>query len=442
MKNEFVRTGLFVAAAIVAIGAANYIEPEAAKSEIFSDTGETFFPEFRDVMAVKAIEVVDYDEADAVARPLKVEFRKNRWVLTSHSDYPAEAKDRMAKTAAALIDLKKDQAVSDRWEDHAGYGVIDPLDTKNPSLQGRGKRITLKDAGNTTLAELIIGKAAPNKAGYRYVRLPGQKRTYAIKTEVDASARFEDWVESNLLRATPADIVKMTLNAYQIDEQFGRLVNLQRTVMEKDKPSWNDQARTTAAALASLRVVGARPKPPQLAEQLKTGQLALTLETVMSLRQRGFHITPNGQLLSNEGELGVETAQGLIYTLRFGEVVSDSTAVSAASVAKPRENRYLFVTVGAKNPDKEPQAKALTAKFADWYYVISGADFAKLHPGRREQSKVVAPPGLPPGFPAEMMQRERPQAMPGQPGMQGPARPPVQGPALPPGAAPRPQPQD
>jgi len=69
MSNEFARTGMFLLAAIVAVGAAFYVEPESAKSEIFSDTGETFFPSFRDVTAVKAIEVVDYDEADAVARP-------------------------------------------------------------------------------------------------------------------------------------------------------------------------------------------------------------------------------------------------------------------------------------------------------------------------------------------------------------------------------------
>lgn len=414
MRNELARTGLFLLAAIVAVGAALYVEPESAKSEIFSDTGETFFPNFRDVTAVKAIEVVDYDEADAVARPLKVEFRKGRWVLSSHSDYPAEARDRMAKTAAALVDLKKDQAASDRWEDHAAFGVIDPMDAKNPSLQGRGKRVTLKDGGNVTLADIVMGKPVPGRAGYRYVRLPGQKRTYAIKTEADPSARFEDWVESNLLGASSNRIARMTLNSYQVDQQFGRLSNLQRTVMEKDKPSWNDRAKAMAATLASLRVIGARPKPPELAAQLKSRQLSLTIDTVMSLRQRGYFITPMGQLLSNEGELIVETEQGLVYTLRFGGVVSDSTAVTAAAVAKPRENRYLFVTVSSKSPDSEQLAKSLDSKFADWYYVITEADFGKLHPGRRERAKAEAS-APPPGFPP----------MP-------PPRVPVQGPAPPP----------
>jgi hypothetical protein len=392
MNNEFLRTALFAAAALLAVALAAYVEPQSPRSEIFSDAGEAFFPNFRDIMAVKAIEVVDYDEADAVARPLKVEFRRNRWVLASHSDYPAEARERLAKTAAALLDLKKEQPVSDRWEDHATYSVIDPLDTKNPSLQGRGKRVTLRDAGGVTLAEIILGKPVPAKDGYRYVRLPGQKRTYSIKIDADPSARFEDWVESNLLRASPADIAKITLISYQIDEQFGRLANLQRVVMEKDKPSWNEQARSIAATLASLRVVGARPKPQQLAEQLKTRQLTLSLDTVMSLRQRGFFITPAGQLLSNEGELIVETAQGLVYNLRFGEIVSDSTSISAATVAKPRENRYLFVTASSRKPESEQVARNLDAKFADWYYIISGTDFAKLNPIRQQRAKAQPTP--------------------------------------------------
>ena len=376
--NELTRTGLFIAGAAALIAAAGWVRPDAASSAIYSDTGEQFFPSFRNVDAVKAIEVVDYDEAEAVARPLKVEFRKNRWLLTSHGDYPAEARDRLGRTAAALLGIKKDIPATDRVEDHVKFGVLDPLDAKNPSLQGRGKRITLRDAGGATLAELVLGLAVKDKPGYRYVRLPGQKRVYAVKTEADPSAQFADWVEPNLLRVSPAGIVKMTLNSYQIDEQMGRIANLQRTTYERGQPSWTPQAQAIANALASLRVTGAKPKPKELADQLRAGELALTIDTVMSLRQRGFFIAPNGLLLSNEGELIAETAQGLQYAVRFGELATDSGAASA----KPRENRYAFITISSRKPETTEAAQALTAKFADWYYIISGADFARLHPAR------------------------------------------------------------
>ncbi|MGH9674925.1 MAG: DUF4340 domain-containing protein [Bryobacteraceae bacterium] len=376
MKSERLKTLLIAGFAVALVAAAAWIEPEAYRPEIFSDQGQPFFEKFRDVMAVKAIEVVDYDETQAVARPLKVEFRKGRWVMTSHNDYPADARDRLAKTAAELVDLKKDIVVSERVDEHAKYGVIDPLDAKNASLTGRGKRLTLRDAQGAPLVQLVLGSPVKERAGYRYVRLPGEKRVYAVQTGADPSARFEDWVEGNLLRLSAASVRKLTLNSYSIDETAGRLMNMQRVVITRgEKDDWRveppgkpsaAEVRSMVAALASLRVSGARPKPDELARQLKTRQLQMTLETVMSLRQRGFFITPDGRLLAKEGEIQVETENGWIYSLRFGEVVS--------ATGKEGEDRYLFVTV--TSPD--PAAQALDARFADWYYVVSGADFAKL----------------------------------------------------------------
>ena len=81
-------------------------------------------------------------------------------------------------------------------------GVIDPLDTKVTSLKGRGKRVTLKDEKGRVLADFIIGNAVPGQENQRYVRVPGQKRTYKVNVDVDLSARFNDWIETNLLQLT------------------------------------------------------------------------------------------------------------------------------------------------------------------------------------------------------------------------------------------------
>jgi hypothetical protein len=50
-------------------------------------------------------------------------------------------------------------------------------------------------------------------------------------------------------------------------------------------------------------------------------------------------------------------------------------------------------------------AKAMQAKFADWYYVISGADFAKLHP---QSAAAKGQPPLPPGFPPSVLRQLQP----------------------------------
>ncbi len=410
MSNELLRTGAFVAAALaLAVGAA-LVQPEAAAPEVLQDEGEVLFPEFRNVMDVKAIEVIAYDEDQAAALPLKVEFRKGRWVMPSHNDYPAEAGDRLEKTAGALLDLKKDVVLSDRMEDHAAFGVIDPLDTKVATLTGRGKRVTLRNEQGDVLADAILGKPVPEREGFRCVRLPGQKRVYGVKTAADPSANFGDWVEGNLLQLAGGQVRRVTVNSYSIDETFGRLMNVQRVTAVRDGGSWKvDGSRRVSAsaiqavvaAVSGIRIVGARPKPRPLAEQLRSGQLEMTLEAVMSLRQTGFFLTPTGQLLANEGEVTLETERGLIYTLRFGEIASRAAGSATAAEAPAGEggsgetakaqtnelDRYLFVTVRhdplvqAKHGGAgggERNARALNAKFADWYYVISGRDFAKI----------------------------------------------------------------
>ena len=70
--------------------------------------------------------------------------------------------DRLVKTAAALMDVKKDQVRSDSPLDHARYGVIDPLDQKVAGLAGRGKRVTLRDAPQGR-----PGRFHPRQAGGR-----------------------------------------------------------------------------------------------------------------------------------------------------------------------------------------------------------------------------------------------------------------------------------
>ena len=55
------------------------------------------------------------------------------------------------------MDLRKDTIRSDKVEDQQAMGVVDPLDSKTTTLEGRGKRVTLKDASEKVLADFIIG---------------------------------------------------------------------------------------------------------------------------------------------------------------------------------------------------------------------------------------------------------------------------------------------
>ena len=407
--KESAKTAMLVgAAAVLAISAA-VIEPEARVPAILSDQGQAFYPNFTDPQAPRTIEVIDYDEATATAIPLKVQFEQGKWVIASHYNYRVDIGDRLAKTSAALMDLKKDMVRSDSPLDHAKYGVIDPMDEKTTGLTGRGKHVTLRDAHGDILADYILGKPVEGKPGYRYVRVPGGKRTYEVKTSADPSARFADWVNAGLLRIANDSIRKVTVNRYNLDLSAGRMSNMDTTVLTHDKGEWKvasgqkldmPAVHAMAAALDGLKIVDVRPKPPGLAAGLRKEELQLTLETALSLRAKGFVFTQEGRLYSSEGDMTVETANGPTYSLRFGEVAGDDGKSSA-----PSDNRTLFVMVhfdptkaaayGGDAAAGQRTARELNDRFADWYYVISGKDFENLRLGRAPSTPAV-PPAAPP----------------------------------------------
>ena len=404
--KESVKTAALAGAALVLAISATVVEPEARVPAIMSDQGEAFFPNFTDAQAPRTIEVVDYDDATATALPLKVQFQQGKWLLASHYNYRVDIGDRLAKTAAALMYLKKDMVRSDSTLDHAKYGVVDPLDEKASGLTGRGKRVTLRDANGGILADFILGKPVEGKPGYRYVRVPGQKRTYAVKTDADPSARFADWVNAGLLRIASASIRKVTVNRYNIDPGAGRMSNQETTVLTQDKGEWNaagerlnlPAVHAMAAALDGLKIVDVRPKPPGLAAGLRHEELQLTLETALSLQKAGYFFTPQGRVFSSEGDMTVETSNGLMYSLRFGDVAAGDTKSGA-----PSDNRNLFVMVhfdaakaGAYGGDAgagERTARELNDRFADWYYVIGGKDFQNLRLGRGATAQPARQPG-------------------------------------------------
>ncbi len=372
--NDFQKTGIFLGVAIIfgalALFTGRSSQPTLAQ---FSDQGERFYPQFEDPLVAAALEVIDYDEETGTATPFKVQVRDGRWTIPSHYDYPADGEDRLAKTAASVIDLTKDVVQSVRLQDHEQLGVIDPLDATISTLKGRGQRVALRDEAGAILADYIIGREVEGRSGFRYVRIPEKKRTYAVKMGIDLSTRFADWIETNLLDVQSSDINSVQIQDYSIDETTGRVLSQGAISLEKTNSEWSmsdlppekelDTAKinTMARALAGITITGVRPKPAGLTSDLRAeDNLTLDLPAQLSLQSKGYFVSQDGRLLSNEGEVTIGTASGVRYTLRFGEIlVGKGMEVSAGSEAdatsetsddettdpdEGTENRYLFVT--------------------------------------------------------------------------------------------------
>ncbi len=394
--DETRKTLAFVAAAAVVTAAAFLAAPADPTPEAFSDRGEAFFPDFVDPNDAVSLEVIDFDEGTGRIDAFSVAFKGTRWRIPSHHNYPADDKDRLARTAAGLIEVRKDDVVAEIAADHEALGVVDPLDESVASLSGRGKRVTIKDGNDNLLADLIVGRNVPGREGqYRYLRVPGQKRTYAARFDVDVSSRFGDWIEKDLLEVDQARIEQVILKDYSIDEGTRMLDQRDTIVLSKGNPDWTANRMRTGQkvdavkmedllkALDELTIVGVRPKPSGLSRSLEDNDegISITRGDLASLQQKGYYFTGDGQLVSNEGETQVRTADGVIYTLRFGEIVygagdevtaglagagasggSGGAAGSGGSAgasspggpgglgtgspAAPGENRYLFITTG------------------------------------------------------------------------------------------------
>lgn len=443
--NDTKKTIIFGAVALTLALVAWLSTPSPITSDAFLDQGEAFFPDFTDPNEAISLEILSYDATTGSASPFKVHFKGGRWTIPSHNDYPADAKDRLAQTAAGVIGIKKDDFRSDNASDHEACSVLDPLDEGNLSVSGRGQRVTLRGKNDVILADFIVGKEVPGRAGLRFVRVPDQKRVYVARMDVDLTASFEDWIETDLLQVEKGSLDLVTIHDYSIDERTRRVNQRGKLSLARTAGGWTADRMSSGeevdsltmqellTAIDELSIVGVRPKPVGISQSLAAGEEgSLSQSDMLSLQNKGFFLSRDGQLLSNEGELEVKTTDGVVYVLRFGEVLFGAgLAVSAGAGGATSEqqgsteNRYLFLTTqfdGSvfKEPtrpadtsfkgkpdslftetDRENQRRALAHdqwqrnvsggrelsasfndRFADWYFVISAESFEKLRLSR------------------------------------------------------------
>ena len=452
--GELTKTTVMVGAAVILVVIAAGSAPRRAAPDAFFDVGETFFPEFTDPEAATSLEVVEFDEDTAAAAIFQVANRNGLWTIPSHHDYPADGKDRLANTAAGIIAITKDDFRSDSVTDHEAFGVIDPLDESITALRGRGRRVTFKGPSEEVLADLIIGNSVEGRPGLNFVRVPDQNRVYAARTDIGISTSFNDWIETNLLEVERDDVKHVELNEYEVDERTGIVRNRGEFIVDWVEDSvWtaNDipdgmevdyvQMNLLVGGLMGLEIVGVRPKPEGLNGDLRQAfeERAITNADLQTMQSRGFYPTQSGDMLSNEGELRVRTEQGVLYTIRFGEILFGSgNAVAIGDETSDDEetgdgeNRYVLITAGfdddalpepslpsnrdfeskaesqwteadrenklqadlhsqweRRTQDGRARANGLSARFAQWYYVVSAGSYNRVHKSREDILKEI-----------------------------------------------------
>lgn len=399
--NENVKTLSFVGAAVVAVAIGGWANFAPSRYEEETVATGPLFASFDDPRKARSLEIVSFDQDTATLASFKVAQVKGRWSIPSHEGYPADAAKQLGEAAANMIEAKRLNVASEDPSTYEEFGVVDPNSkTLEVGSTGVGKRVTMQDKANKTLADLIVGKQVEGQADQYYVRIPDQTPVYVASVKTDKfSTKFEDWIEKDLLKLNQLELKHVAINDYSIDELRSAInprsqISLQYddkelkwrldelaeftgeefvSVKLADDEELNSQKlNDLKTAVDDLKIVDVRHKPAGLAADLKAGEeLAAKKEVIDALAARGFHLArvKDGptEIYSNEGEVRVGMKDGVEYTLRFGRIAGGATGEDAAEKKEGEAgeaktatgaNRYIMVTAQF-NPELLPPPETL-----------------------------------------------------------------------------------
>jgi len=390
------KTAVFLGAGLLLLALGWAVQPRFKPATLKPAVERVLFPALTDAEKAASLEIIRYDDELATLYPFKVVKSGGVWVLPSHQNYPADAKDQLAAAATELVDLKALDVVSERAADHEIYGVIEPDQEKiKPGMTGIGQLIEIRDLSGSKIARLVVGKE-DKQAGVgggsrrlRFVRKAGQDPVYRVELDTSKfTTQFGDWIEKDLLKLTPWDVRSVELDNYTLAavESDGRLeVRQQRN--EKIQLAYNDKESSWQLAsletfpnkdssepvseelkdneeidstklndlrnaLGDLQIIDVARKPAGLSADLKAAESFVNdVEAVSSLQQRGFLPLPSGAILSTEGQTVIGMKDGVEYILRFGAGTTVTKAGEAgvgedgdaAEASAETAARYLLV---------------------------------------------------------------------------------------------------
>ncbi|MDD3468596.1 MAG: DUF4340 domain-containing protein, partial [Thermoguttaceae bacterium] len=530
MKSEVRKTFFFVGVAFFAALLAWLVQPrDDSLAQPIDMVGQLIVSERGDsasLLDATGMEIVRWDEVDQ--KPFRFvvqEDSEGKWVIPSHSDYPADAKEQFGKASSALTGVKILSVASDSPSEHKAFGLLDPL---SGAVQGGkataeqiGTRITFRNKSGQPIVDLIVGHEDKEQEGTRYVRYADKDTIYQIELDLSQfSTSFSDWIEKDLLQADGMlGLRNVAIEDYVIEGD--RKVNRGVILLDYDDradPRWQlkDAVRyeggkpqpvslaadeqlsvsvldNLRAALGELSIVDVRRKSDSVRKLINAEPVSESEQTQMQLDMAscGYFIADlpdvGLSLVANEGLIQASLSDGVDYVLQFGaltkaagenlDAMKKSDAADPASNEAPAseekkvgQNRFLFVRVGfnqetIKKPELKPlptapeapaadadeaaktaynaaltafqsekekiesenaanqqeyddaiaagqeKAKRLQARFADWYYVVSDAEFQKIHLTWNQvvEKKSANPEGAAaglPGMPPMPMERK------------------------------------
>ncbi len=380
MLSESLKTVLFVVLAGIssALAGWSYYANRPPQSKEFELVGKAFFENFEDAKSAAFLEISALND-DGELQSFVLHKVKGIWRIPTHSDYPAEAAERLAKVATALIGLKREAIVGRVAAEHSRFGVRDPKSTDATEASQAGKRLILRDESGKTLADLIIGQEVEqgNKSvadlnlnrpprNEVYVRRADENQVFKTNLELNLSTKFSDWIDTRLIALEDPQVVALSIDNYQlINNPRDPLGNSrikqkgdQILLTQADGNRWTipgiDETKERVNTrqvdqlidiITNLQIVGVREKfryqgksligpdmklveDPELMQDRE--QFGKLLQTVaLDLSRRGFYLQApeqgddlnSLQMVSEFGQLAFTTRDGFVFNLDLGKTI-------------------------------------------------------------------------------------------------------------------------
>ncbi len=243
--NETTKTAAFVGSAVAMLLAAVFTSyaNQPKPSDDFATIGQPFYADFEETTQAKSLVVTSIDPDAIKKQKFEIKQIDGLWQIPSHDGYPAEAAERLARTSASLVGLTRDSLVGRRTSDYEKFGVVDPRNDDIVDIESVGQSVTLRDANDDVLVDLIIGDQADedqdnmmaepgSEETFYYVRRADETNVYRIPLNIELSTKFADWIEPDLLQMEATDVVQLEMNNYKIEERssgmFGQVKQLMK----------------------------------------------------------------------------------------------------------------------------------------------------------------------------------------------------------------------
>lgn len=376
-------TSLGIAAlAVAALGAALFLRSSGAKEG--GETAEVGRPLLEGFAArvndVTRLEVQTSSGSVAVAR------EGDLWVLPERGSFPAD----MAKVRGVLLGLGELVTVEKKTANPARFrdlGLETPdaaaatSGDADPAEVAVGTRVVARGSGDTTLADVVLGKSAQGARfdrPERYARVASGGPSWLVRGRIDADAGASGWMSKDLPK-----LARDLTTSVEIVHPDG-----ERLAVEKDTAgTW---------ALAGL------PEGRELAWAGAAGSLAGALENWSPEDARARGAVPE---LDGEGAVTttIRDARGLVLEVRTveldGAIWLDAAArveaVAAPEAAVEGEPGSAVETPPVDTAAAEAEAARWNALFGRFAVQLPTWTAAPLRKRTEELLKPLAPAGPP-----------------------------------------------